>query len=139
MEITHIIWTILAGIAVASGILWYNRRFLGTFIHRLIEIDATSPETAVTMDELHLKQSVPLKNALREDGTLHDAVFSTEDDPPRYYIAQKKLPMLKAKYRKESASVFSVILIVCLLIVVGILFSVLYPIVSDFAQSLLNH
>ncbi|MBQ3003255.1 MAG: hypothetical protein IJD82_05950 [Clostridia bacterium] len=138
MEVTHIIWTILAGIAVASGVLWYNRRFLGAFVHRLIEIDATSPETAVTIEELHLTQSAPLKNALREDGSLHDAILSTADEPPRYYIAQKKLPMLKAKYRKENASIFSVILIICLLIVTGVLFTVLYPIVSDFAQSLLN-
>ncbi len=138
MEVTHIVWTILAGIAVASGILWYNRRFLGAFVHKLIEIDATSPETAVTMEELHCKESAPLKNALREDGALHDAILTTEEEPPRYYIAPKKLPMLKAKYRKENASVFSVILIICLLIVVGVLFAVLYPIVSDFAQSLLN-
>ncbi len=138
MEITHIVWTILAGIAVASGILWYNRRFLGAFVHKLIEIDATTPETAVTIEELHLAQSAPLKNALREDGTLHDSILSTDEEPPRYYIAPKKLPMLKAKYRKENASIFSVILIICLLIVTGVLFTVLYPIVSDFAQSLLN-
>lgn len=138
MEITHIIWTILAGIAIASGVLWYNRRFLGAFIHKLIEIDATSPETAVTMEELHLTLSAPLKNALREDGSLHDAVLTTGDEPTRYYIAPKKLPMLKAKYRKENASIFSVILIICVLIIMGVLFTVLYPIVADFAKSLFN-
>ena len=136
MDIIHSVWTILAGIAIASVILWYNRRFLGALVHKLIEIDATSPETAVSLEELHCKETAPLKNALREDGSLHDAILATEDQPPRYYIAPKKLSMLKAKYRKENASIFSVILIICLLIVTGVLFTVLYPIVSDFAQSL---
>ena len=136
MEITHIVWTVLAGIAIAAGILWYNRRFLGAFVCKLIQIDATSPETAVTLEELHCKESAPLKNALREDGSLCDAILTTQDVPPRYYIAPKKLSMLKAKYRKENASIFGVILIICLLIVIGVLFTVLYPIVSDFAKSL---
>lgn len=136
MDITHIVWTVLAGVAVAAGILWYNRRFLGAFVHKLIEIDATSPETAVSLEELHCKESAPLKNALHEDGSLADAVLATQDVPPRYYIAPKKLSMLKAKYRKENASIFGIILIVCLLAVVGVLFSVLYPIASDFANSL---
>lgn len=136
MDITHIVWTILAGIGIASAYLWYNRRFLGTFVLKLLEIDAVSPDTAVTMEDLHCTMTPPLKAALREGGALCEAVLSTEDDVPRYYIAPKKQAMLKAKYRNENNSLFSIILIICLLIVAGVLFTVLYPIVSDLVEKL---
>ena len=138
MELTHIVWTVLAGIAIASAVFWYNHRFLGAFVRRLIEIDATSPETAVSLQDLHCKMSISLKNALREDGSLYESVLTTEDEPTRYYIAPKKLSMLKAKYRKNNTSIFAVILIFCLLVIVGVLFSVLYPLVEGFANSVFS-
>lgn len=136
MEIIQIIWTILAGIGIATAYLWYNRRFLGTFVRKLLEIDASSPETAVTMEAVHCRLTGPLKAALREDGALHDSILTTKEEPVRYYIPPKKQAMLKTKYRNENNNPVSVILIFCLLIVVGVLFSVLYPIVTDFLDTL---
>ena len=46
MDITFIVWTLLTGIGAAIVYLWYQRRFVGDFVRKLLTIDAVSPETA---------------------------------------------------------------------------------------------
>lgn len=138
MNVTFAVWTVLAGIGIAIVYLWYQRRFVGQFVRKLLEIDADSPETAVTAEELRCKMTPPLRLALREEGTLHEAVLKTDDKTPRYYIAPRKRDMLKAKYKNEDVGFFAVLLGLCILVVVGILFTVLYPLLSQFLDGLLS-
>jgi hypothetical protein len=138
MDITFIVWTLLTGIGAAIVYLWYQRRFVGDFVRKLLTIDAVSPETAVTIEELHCKMTPPLMLALREEGTLYEAVLKTEDDPPRYYVAEGKREMLKAKYKSESVSFFGVVLGICILVVIGIVFTALYPVLSEYLGGLLS-
>ena len=138
MDITYVVWTVLAGIGIAIVYLWYQRRFVGDFVRKLLTIDAVSPETAVTMEELHCKMTPPLMLALREEGTLHEIILKTEDATPRYYVASGKGDMLKAKYKNENVGFFGVILGLCILVVVGILFTVLYPVLSGFLDGLIS-
>ena len=138
MDITFIVWTLLTGIGAAIVYLWYQRRFVGDFVRKLLTIDAVSPETAVTIEELHSKMTPPLMLALREEGTLYEAVLKTEDDTPRYYVAEGKREMLKAKYKNESVSFFGVVLGICILVVIGIVFTALYPVLSEYLGGLLS-
>ena len=138
MDITFIVWTLLTGIGAAIVYLWYQRRFVGDFVRKLLTIDAVSPETAVTIEELHCKMTPPLMLALREEGTLYEAVLKTEDDAPRYYVAEGKREMLKAKYKNESVSFFGVVLGICILVVIGIVFTALYPVLSEYLGGLLS-
>ena len=138
MSITFAVWTILAGIGIAIVYLWYQRRFVGEFVRKLLTIDADSPDTAVSMEELHCKMTPPLQLALREEGTLYEAVLKTEEETPRYYVAPEKKKMLAAKYKNENVGFFAVVLGVCILVAVGVLFTVLYPVLSDFLDSLFS-
>ena len=138
MDITFIVWTLLTGIGAAIVYLWYQRRFVGDFVRKLLTIDAVSPETAVTIEELHCKMTPPLMLALREEGTLYEAVLKTEDDTPRYDVAEGKRKMLKAKYKNESVSFFGVVLGICILVVIGIVFTALYPVLSEYLGGLLS-
>lgn len=138
MDVTFAVWTVLTGIGVAIVYLWYQRRFVGDFVRKLLTIDAASPETAVTLEELHCKMTPPLQLALREEGSLHGAVLKVEGDETRYYAAPGKQAMLKAKYRSENVGFFAVLLGICILVVVGILFTVLYPVLSDFLGGMLS-
>ena len=138
MSINFAVWTILAGIGIAIVYLWYQRRFVGEFVRKLLTIDADSPDTAVSMEELHCKMTPPLQLALREEGTLYEAVLKTEEETPRYYVAPEKKKMLAAKYKNENVGFFAVVLGVCILVVVGVLFTVLYPVLSDFLDSLFS-
>ena len=138
MSVTFAVWTILAGIGIAIVYLWYQMRFVGEFVRKLLTIDADSPDTAVSMEELHCKMTPPLQLALREEGTLYEAVLKTEEETPRYYVAPEKKKMLAAKYKNENVGFFAVVLGVCILVVVGVLFTVLYPVLSDFLDSLFS-
>lgn len=132
MDITFVVWTVLTGIGIAIVYLWYQRKFVGSFVRKLLTIDACSPETAVSIEELHCKMTPPLQLALREEGALQDAVLKTEEETPRYYVVPEKKKMLEAKYKNENVGFFAVLLGICILVAVGVLFTVLYPVLSDF-------
>ena len=46
--------------------------------------------------------------------------------------------MLKAKYKNESVSFFGVVLGICILVVIGIVFTALYPVLSEYLGGLLS-
>jgi len=138
MDITFVVWTVLTGIGIAIVYLWYQRKFVGTFVRKLLTIDADSPETAVSMQELHCKMTPPLQLALREEGALWDAVLKTEEEEPRYYVSPPKKKMLEAKYKNENVGFFAVLLGICILVAIGILFTVLYPVLSNYLGGLFS-
>jgi len=138
MDVTFAVWTVLAGIGAAIVYLWYQRRFVGDFVRKLLTIDADSPETAVSMEELHCKMTPPVQMALREEGALQDAVLKTEEETPRYYVAPAKKKMLASKYKNENVGFFAVLLGLCILVAVGVLFTVLYPVLSNFLGGMLS-
>ena len=137
MNVTHVVWTILAGIGGAVMYHWYSNRFVGRFVRKLLEIDAVQMDAAVSAEDLHLKMSPALMLALREDGALYGSVAKTEGDTPRYYILPEKKEMLNAKYGKEGTGLASAILWICLLIVVGVVFSFVYPPISNYLAGLI--
>lgn len=138
MEITQIFWMILAGVAIAAVYLWYTRSFLGGLVRKLIEIDACSPETAVSLSAIHCRLTPPMRLALREGGALYETVLRTESEGGEtlYYLAPEKVTMAKSKYRNEGTTVFFLILVIVLLLLLGLLFTFLYPKVTDFLQSM---
>lgn len=138
MDVTHIVWTVLAGIGGAVVYHWYSSRFVGKFVRKLLEIDADQADTAVSMEELHCKMTPPLMLALREDGALYGIVEKTDGEIPRYYVRSEKKKMLRAKYGTEGAGLASVILWICLLIVLGVVFSIVYPPISDYFSGLIS-
>lgn len=139
-DVTGIVWLLLGGIGVAAVYLWYSRSFVGVLVRRLIEIDATSPETAVPLSAIHCRLTPPLRLALREGGALYEIVLRIDGAKGEtlYYIAPEKAAMAKAKYRNEGTSVFFLLLVIGLLVLVGVLFTVLYPKVSVFLQNFNN-
>ena len=139
-DVIGIVWLLLGGIGIAAIYLWYVRSFVGGLVRKLAEIDATSPETAVTLTAIHCRLTPPLRLALREGGALHETVLQTEgsDGQMRYYLSPEKAEMAKAKYRNEGTSVFSLLLVIGSLVLVGVLFTFLYPKISEFLQGFNN-
>ncbi len=136
MSVTEILWMVLAGIGCAAVYLWYSRRFLGKFVRKLIEIDASSPETAVSPELIHCRLTPFLRMALREGGALYETVLRVSEQEERYYIDPKKLAVTKAKYRDEKTNLPFLLLILCLLMIFGLLFTFLYPKLADVLQAL---
>ena len=135
-DITGIVWMILGGIGIAAVCLWYSRSFVGAPVRKLLEIDATSPETAVSLSSIHCRLTPPLRLALREGGALDGIVLQIDgtEGEPLYYIAPEKADMAKVKYRNEGTSVFFLLLVIGLLVLLGVLFTVFYPKISGFLQ-----
>ena len=125
MDIGSLIWMFMIGAAIAMVIMYYNARFLGRLVRKLIQIDATSPESAMPLNELGLKITPALKYSLRPGTSFSETVLKTEDD--RYYIAPDKLSMAKAKYRGKDTTIVFVLLCILALVVVAFAFSKILP------------
>ncbi len=125
MDITTIIWMFMIGAAVGTFVMFYNNRFLGKMVRALLEIDATSPETALTLDELGIKLTPMLKNALRPDTSFSQTVLKTADD--RYYIAPDKVELAKKKYRGKDMSVVFLLMSVVIILIVALALSYVFP------------
>ena len=125
MEVTTIIWMIMLGAAVATLSVYYNSRFLGRFVRALINIDATSPESALTLKELGVKMTPPLKNALQPGKSLTQIVVKTEDG--RYFIKPEKISFAKAKYRTKDTTVLFVLMSLIIILVATLALTYIFP------------
>lgn len=128
MGIEQILWILLAGIGIATFYVYYLRRFVGKFVRALAEIDAVGKDAAVSMDDLHLKMTLPLRLALRENGSLKNEVGREKaGDTVRYYIFPEKLTMMKAKYRKENLPLLFLLIVLLAITAVGLILTHFYP------------
>ncbi len=129
MEINVIVWMFLIGAAIAMLMMYYNARFLGRLVRALLDIDATSPETALTLEEVNIKMTPALKYSLRPGTSFSETVLKTEDD--RYYIAPDKISLAKAKYRGKDTTLLFILLCLGALAVVAFAFAYIFPELLD--------
>jgi hypothetical protein len=133
MELTTIIWMFMIGAAAAMVVMYYNSRFLGGFVRALLEIDATSPESAITAEEIGIKISLPIKNALKPGTAFSKTVIKTEDN--RYYVAPDKVGLAKLKYRGKDTTIFFVLLCLVTLALVALALSYIFPDIINSASA----
>lgn len=131
MDIITLVWIFAVGVCAAIAIVYYNSRFLGKLVRALIEIDATSPESAMTMEELNVKMTPALKSALRPGKSLHEIVIKVSED--RYYIEPSKVSMAKSKYRSKDNSLLFAIIWITITLLISFILTVFFP---DFLHSL---
>lgn len=135
MEITTILWMFMLGGSAAIIAVYYNNRFLGKLVRALIEIDATSFETAITAEELGIKITPALKYALRPNSSFSQTVIITDDG--KYYIAPEKLSMAKSKYSSKDSSVIFVLICIVILLIVTLAMTHIFPdIIEGFSNSI---
>ena len=135
MELKTIIWMFMLGICAAILTVYYNNRFLGKIVRKLIEIDATSSDTALSPEDLGVKITPFVKYALRPNTSFSQTVLITEDG--RYYISPEKLSMAKSKYSgKDSSATFVLICIFILLLVTFALLAVFPDIINSFGETM---
>lgn len=133
MDITVMIWMFALGAAIAMIVMYYNIRFLGRLVRKLIEIDATSPETALTLEEIDIKLSPAIKRSLRPGTSFSETVLRTEDG--RYYIAPDKLSMAKSKYRGKDVNLVFILISFVMLAVFAYVLTLILPDIIDGAGS----
>ncbi len=136
MELKTIIWTFMFGAVAATIVMFYNNRFLGRFVRALLSIDATSPESAITIEELGLKMTPAIKHALRPETSFSQTVLKTEDG--RFYIASDKVLLAKKKYRSQDMTLIFVLMSVIILISVAFALTYVFPEVIEGAAERLG-
>ncbi len=125
----------MLGVCAAIFSVYYNNRFLGRIVRRLIEIDATNADAALSPKELGIKITPFVKYALRPGTSFSQTVLKTEDG--KYYIAENKLSMAKSKYSGKDTSLLFVIICIILLLLVTFALTTVFPdIVNSFGTQL---
>ncbi len=133
MTINTLLWLCAAGISAAILVSYYNSRFLGKFVRALLDIDATSPESAISLEDLGVKMNYAVKNSMRPGKSLTHIINKTEDD--KYYIIPEKAKMAKSKYRGKDISIVYVSLIIATILVICLLLTFAFP---DLLESFSN-
>ena len=133
MELKTILWMFTLGVCAAIITVYYNNRFLGKLVRKLIEIDATSEETALLPDDIGVKITPFVKHALRSGTSFSQTVLKTADG--KFYISPDKVAMAKSKYSgKDTSFVFVIICILLLLLVTFIMITVFPDVIDSFGQ-----
>ncbi len=123
---------LIIGFGVATVSVYYSKRFLGGLVRALLNIDATSPESAISLEEINFKLSPALRYSLRPGTDFSATVIRTEDN--RYYIAPEKVAKAKAKYRDEGITIFFVLIMLVLFFAAALAATYVFPEVLGFAQ-----
>ena len=135
MDLKTIIWMFMLGMSAAIFVVYYNNRFLGKIVRKLIEIDATSSDTALPPEDLGVKITPFVKYALRPNTSFSETVLTTADG--RFYISPARLSMAKSKYSgKDSSTTFVIICIFILLLVTFALLAVFPDIIDTFSETM---
>ena len=77
---TSMIIALFIGIVIASGVAIFNKRVLGDFVRAVVRNDATSPQKAMTLEELGFLKNSAVRSALKRRGALRSTVRCVEDD-----------------------------------------------------------
>ena len=95
--ITLILWAMYVGVAIAIIASYVIRDKFGNFINKLIEIEANTPEKAVTLDEIDIKGKWFIKFALKNHLNYKDSLVAITEDGKYYsnYSYTDEPPSLK--------------------------------------------
>ena len=126
-DLQTILWLILAGFALAAVIVAVMRLSLGKVVRKLLEENATSPETARSLSELGVKETGYLRSSLKGRGPLASVVKSTGEAQEKYYIPEESADRAKAKFKREKFSIPIILLCVLLLAAAAVGAAYLWP------------
>ncbi|MBQ8742521.1 MAG: hypothetical protein IJZ03_04060 [Clostridia bacterium] len=146
-EINTVVWGLAVGVIISLIFIYFNRVVLGGFVRKLIESDALSVDTALTVDELGYGKNFWIKRALLGSGAFRKIVFEIGDEihiaseghsfsarttpidlaTARFYIAKENKTMAEIRYDRQGASIFTVIASVIIVLVVAYLATLFVP------------
>ncbi len=135
-NIQTILWLLMIGFAAAAIAVYCSNRFLGGFVRTLLAVDATSPESALTMKELGVKSNLLLRAALGRKGEFSRMVADAGGE--RYYITPERIELAKVKYREKGAGILSVLLLIAVAALCTLAFTYIFPEILDAVSNVLS-
>ena len=135
MDYKQVLWAFMIGASCAAVYLFMVRRILGTFVRKLLEHDAFSPETAVSFEELGLKKSFLIKRSLRPGTDFSQTVLESEG---KYYIPEDMLEKAESKYKGASGGVLILLLAIAVFAIVTAVAIYVFPQLADMFKNLFS-
>ena len=126
-----IVYSMLTGVTVAVLYTYYVKAVLGAFVRKLIEIDASTVESAMTLKELGCDKKFLIKFTLQSSKHFKETVHSTETEPPKYYLPVEVREIAVAKYKDDGSTLWQVLLTVLLFIIIILVCTWVLPSVTD--------
>lgn len=129
MTITTILWSLIIGITVGIVYTYYTKQILGKLVRKLLLIDATSYDAAISLKQLGIKLTPAVKYALRPGTSFSETVLLTESGS--YYINPKSLEKAKIKYRDDKTTFIVLIAMLAMAFVLALISTYIFPEVVD--------
>lgn len=129
--VASIVWPLVIGAFISVVISLVNKRTVGKLIKKLIELKATTPESAISLEEAGLSKNGYLRYATRPTSTLMNLISITDDK--KLYISEEKSFRAETTYVSDRASYVTIIVAAVIFIAAGILMNNVIPKLIGFA------
>lgn len=156
-NIEILVWALFIGFVIASFMIFYHKRIIGAFVRALLEKQASSPESALSIYDLGFEKNALVKNALRSDTTLRRLVWELDDNMQKredgvifsarssrldvnnakFYIPEENRIRAELRYSAKGTDVFAIIIAIVLFMAVAYAALLLIPMISDLVTSML--
>jgi len=147
MTLEIVIWSLFIGIVIGIFGSFYVKQVLGSFVRKLLEVDASSPDDAKTLAEIGFAKNYFVINALRPESSLRKLIMCTPDDgdesgmnskqrrkaalEARWYIPAELCPRAENMYQSKGNTIgIALISVLAFLIAALISFTVIPDLVS---------
>ncbi len=135
MDYKQVLWAFMIGVSCAAVYLFLVRRFLGTFVRKLLEHDAFTPETAVGFEDIEMKNNFFIKRSLRPGTDFSQTVLEHEG---KYYIPEDKLEKAESKYKSATGGVLILFLAIIIFAVVTAVAVYVFPHLAEMFTNLFS-
>ena len=137
MTIEFVIWAFLIGGAVATIYTFYTKVVLGKLVRKLIEIDACSPETAISLEQIDYKMNSSVERALKKNSSFSQTVRT--DGNGLFYINPEDLKKAGTKYRNDGITIYILLVLLLVLGATALICAYFFPsVIQRFISAIQN-
>ena len=124
-SLENVLLAICAGLALAVMYMYYIKRVHGGLVKKLLDADALSEQSAVSIESLGYKHPSALMRSLREGSTLAKTVRTTPDG--KLYVPQEEVETAERKYGGGSMTFFVMIILLLVMLLVALVSVYVFP------------
>ena len=131
-DIRLVLWAFMIGVSVAALYVFFVRKKLGSFVQKLLQNNAFTPESAMSMEELGEKPTFFLRRSLNNGSDFSRTVLCENG---RYYIPEENIQKAENKYKANTGGVVILLIAIALFAVVTLVCVYVFP---ALAQSIIG-
>ena len=152
-----VIWAVFIGFSVALVLALFHKRYMGKFVHALLEKGIDQTEKAMTLKELGFDKNPFVKMALRgktaysgiifekgEEITVHgDSVvpvqrYKVDFETARFYIPTFLVPRAQVRFEKKGSHIMALLVGVILFYSISMVIIYYLPEIQAFIDRLMS-